>query len=176
MQIDCHGQGFKMSPAVTLAWVFLLPIPSPPSFVFLPSVQHSTVQVQQYCTWLISNPAGWETGCRFHLTCQMNKLDNILDRLCAFFGRTASWLSMHTRMLSLLQYPKQWEELWRSVGELIPNKAVCVLCSAGRVLVFGRASSVPSQGCTLLLCSNCTQTLPSELVVRVIFFLFSYTL
>lgn len=126
MQIDCHGQGFKMSPAVTLAWVFLLAIPSPPFFVFLPSVQHSTVQVQQYYTWLISNPAGWETGCRFHLTCQMSKLDNILDRLCAFFGWTASWLSMHTRMLSLLQYPKQWEELWRSVGELIPNKAVCL--------------------------------------------------
>lgn len=66
--LGCYGQGFKRSPAVTSASVFLLPIPPSPFFVLLPSVQRSTVQVQQYCTWLISNPAGWETGCRFHLS------------------------------------------------------------------------------------------------------------
>lgn len=64
--LGCYGQGFKRSPAVTSASVFLLPIPPSPFFVLLPSVQRSIVQ--QYCTWLISNPAGWETGCRFHLS------------------------------------------------------------------------------------------------------------
>lgn len=85
-QIDCYGQGFKMSPAIIPTWVFPLPIPSPPFFVLLPSVHHSTVQVQQYNTWLISNPAGWNTACRFHFSCQMNQLDNILEKLCAFLA------------------------------------------------------------------------------------------
>lgn len=74
-----------MSPAAIPTWVFPHPVPSPPFFLLLPSIQHSTVQVPQYYTWLISNPAGWETGCCFHLSLQTNILDTtILNSFCAF--------------------------------------------------------------------------------------------
>lgn len=39
---------FKMTPAVIPTWVFPCSVPSPPFFLLLLSLQHCTVQVQQY--------------------------------------------------------------------------------------------------------------------------------
>lgn len=167
-----------MSPAVTPASIFFLPIPSSPFFVLLPSVQHFTVQVQQYYTWLIPNLAGWETGSCFHLSCQMNKLDNILDRLSAFLAELPHNCPCAPECSVCCSTQSQWEELWRSVEELIPSKAVCfcpVFCWEG----FGGWASFicafRSMDTAALGALLCTQTLPSELVVRDFFFLFSYT-
>lgn len=167
------GKASKWVQAVTPAWIFFLPIPSSPFFVLLPSVQHSTVQVQQYYTWLIPNLAGWEIGCCFHLSCQMNKLDNILDRLSVFLAKlpyNCPCAPECSVCCSTQSSGKSSEDLWKIWSPT--RQCVSVLCSAGRVLVVGWVSSVPSKAWTLLLCSNCTQTLPSELVVREFFFSF----
>lgn len=59
------------------------PCSSPPFFLLLQV--YSTVQFRCInILWLISNPAGWETGCRFHLSWQNSTLDTTLNSFHAF--------------------------------------------------------------------------------------------